>query len=139
MKYAYIENNIVREVVEGNPSILFSSAYAAQFIEVPDEVMQGWLEADGVFTAPPVAPPSVVVPQQVTMRQARLALLGAGLLSSVDVAIAGMTEPAKSAAQIEWEYAAVVERNSGLVPALASSLGMTESQIDDLFIQAATL
>ncbi len=80
-----------------------------------------------------------VVPQSVTMRQARLALHAAGLLSGVDAAIASMQDPAKTAAAIEWEYASAVERNAGLVPAMAAALGMSEADIDDLFITAATL
>ena len=92
------------------------------------------VEADTITWPIPPTPP-VPVPAQVTMRQARLALLGAGLLTSVETAIAG----AGQAAQIEWEYAAVVERASGLVPAMATALGMSEQQIDDLFILAATL
>ena len=79
------------------------------------------------------------IPTQVTMRQARLALLGAGLLSGIDAAINSLSEPDKSAAKIEWEYAAVVQRDSGLVPAMAAALGMTEAQIDQLFITASTL
>lgn len=79
------------------------------------------------------------VPQQVTMRQARLALLGAGLLASVNAAIAVLPEPAKSAALIDWEYSAVVQRDSGLVPAMGTALGMTVAQIDALFVTAATL
>jgi hypothetical protein len=67
------------------------------------------------------------------MRQARLALLQAGLLDQVDAAI---TDPA---ARIEWEYATTVERNSSLVQSLASGLGLTEPQLDDLFTLAATL
>lgn len=79
------------------------------------------------------------VPQAVTMRQARLALLGAGLLASVDAAIAVLSEPVKSAALIEWEYGGVVQRNAGLVPTMAGALGMTDIHIDALFTQAATL
>ena len=74
-------------------------------------------------------------PSKVTMRQARLALLGAGLLSTVQTAIAG----AGPAAAIEWDYATEVQRGSGLVPAMATALGMTDAQIDALFVQAATL
>lgn len=96
------------------------------------------VEADTITWPEPPAPP-VPVPQSVTMRQARLALHAAGLLSGVDAAIASMQEPAKTAALIEWEYASAVERNAGLVPAMASALGMTDAQIDDLFITAATL
>jgi hypothetical protein len=39
------------------------------------------------------------------MRQARLALLGAGLLPQVETALNSLDEPYKSAALIEWEYA----------------------------------
>lgn len=80
-----------------------------------------------------------LIPQSVTMRQARLALLAAGLLPSVSAAIASMQEPERSAAQITWEFAATVDRESGLVPSLATALGLTEAQIDDLFISAAKL
>ena len=80
-------------------------------------------------------PQPVPVPQVVTMRQARLALLGAGLLDTVETAING----AGPAAKIEWEYAQEVQRGAGLVPAMATALGMTELQIDDLFIAASAL
>ena len=79
------------------------------------------------------------VPQSVTMRQARLALHAAGLLTSVDAAIAAMPEPDKTAAQITWEFAQTVDRGFGMVPQLAAALGMTETQIDELFIAAAKL
>lgn len=81
----------------------------------------------------------VRVPSSVTMRQARLALHGAGLLSSVQGAIDSLVEPAKTAALIEWEYSNEVQRRNGVVSALAPALGLTEAQIDALFIAAAGL
>lgn len=87
----------------------------------------------GDFSPPPAAP--TPIPQSVSMRQARLALLGVGLLDTVEIAIAG----AGPAAAIEWEYAQEVQRASGLVPAMATALGLTDAQIDALFVQAATL
>lgn len=86
----------------------------------------------------PFVPP-LNVPQQVTMRQARLALLGAGLLNLVESAIEALEEPLKTQVKIEWEYSAVVERNSALVQQMSSSLGLTPSQLDQLFIQANSL
>ena len=78
-----------------------------------------------------------MIPQSVTMRQARLALLGAGLLDDVDTAIAAIPDPVqRKAAQIEWEYANTVERQSAFVQQLAAGLGMTDAQLDDLFIAA---
>lgn len=88
-------------------------------------------------TGPPPPPP--YVPPAVTMRQARLALLGAGVLPQVDAAINSLPEPQKSAARITWEYSAEVQRHNGLVSQMAPALGLTEAQIDALFIQAATL
>tara|TARA_R110000782_G_scaffold114830_1_gene204970 strand:- start:454 stop:930 length:477 start_codon:yes stop_codon:yes gene_type:complete len=75
------------------------------------------------------------IPRSVTMRQARLALLSAGLLPAVEDAIAG----AGPAAKIEWEYAQEVERAAGLVPTMGAALGMTEAQLDALFIKASEL
>lgn len=79
------------------------------------------------------------VPQQVTMRQARLALLAAGLLDSVNVAIAAMPTPERSAAVIEWEYAQTVDRHSPFTQQLAAGLGLTDAQLDALFTTAASL
>lgn len=93
---------------------------------------------EGVEILAYVAPPAGV-PSAVTMRQARLALLGAGLLPTVQAAIAALPSPQKEAAEIEWEYAQEVQRNHGLVPSMAQALGMSEAQIDDLFIAAAAL
>ena len=75
------------------------------------------------------------VPQQVTMRQARLALLGAGLLDDVEAVISA----AGRAAQLEWEYAAVAERSNPAVAIVQQQKALTDAQIDDLFREAAKL
>lgn len=79
------------------------------------------------------------VPATVTMRQARLALLQAGKLSNVDAAIATLPSPQKEEAQIEWEFSSTVERSRPITQMIGAALGMTESELDDLFILAATL
>ena len=75
----------------------------------------------------------------VTPRQARLALLGAGQLANIEAAIAALDEPAKSAVEIEWEYAVSVERTSTWVVTMTEALGMTPEQVDQLFETAAAL
>ncbi len=75
------------------------------------------------------------VPQQVTMRQARLALLSAGLLDDVEIVIAA----AGREAQLEWEYAAVVDRSGPIVAIVQQQKALTDAQIDDLFREAAKL
>ena len=93
-------------------------------------------EAQAILAANQPPPP---VPQIVTMRQARLALLGAGLLSQVDAAIDALPEPQKSAARIEWDYSSEVHRSRPFVQQLGHALGLSDEQLDALFTQAATL
>ena len=83
--------------------------------------------------------PSDPVPVVVTMRQARLALLGAGLLAQVNTAVANMPGTEGDAARIEWEYAKEVRRDSPLVAALSAAFGWTSAQLDDLFTEGAEL
>ena len=75
------------------------------------------------------------VPQSVTMRQAARALLEAGLLDEVEALVATLPR----AYQIDWERASTVERSNPLVEVVRQQKSMTDAQIDDLFIAAATL
>jgi len=79
------------------------------------------------------------VPNEVSMRQARLALFQNGLLSTVQSSIDAMPDPEKTVSQITWDYATSVYRNATLVTQLASQLGLTDTDLDNLFILAATL
>lgn len=83
----------------------------------------------------PYEPPPTVVPSVITMRQARLALHGSGLLDDVEAAVTA----ADKAAQIEWEYASELHRDWPTLVGLAAALGLTDAQIDDLFIAASQL
>ena len=73
------------------------------------------------------------VPQQVTMRQARIELLSRGLLDDVEAMVAA----AGREAQIEWEYASLVERGNPVIAVVQQQQGFTDAQIDDLFREAA--
>lgn len=76
-------------------------------------------------------------PASVTAAQARLALLAAGLLDLVQPAIDALPEPGRSAAQIQWEFGATVDRSNQFTIALATALQLSETQMDDLFIAAS--
>ena len=79
-------------------------------------------------------------PKVVSMRQARLALLNAELLSQVDAAIESFTDPKeKEAAKIEWEYATEVRRDSIFTIRLAEALQLDEAKLDELFAAAVVL
>ena len=93
----------------------------------PEKVDGVWREVFALEPAP------VFVPQQVTMRQARLELLSRDFLDDVAAVIA----VAGRAAQIEWEYASTVDRDNPVIAVVQQQQGMTDEQIDDLFREAA--
>ena len=88
-------------------------------------------EVEAIYS--PSQPQPIRVPQQVTMRQARLELLSRGLLDDVAATIAA----ADREAQIEWEYASTVARDNPVIVGVQQQQGMTDEQIDDLFREAA--
>mgnify|MGYP001454549248 CR=1 FL=1 len=134
-RYALIRAGVVVNVARAEPDWPGLADYD-QAVELAEDqaVAPGHTFDGSVFAAP--APR---VPAAVTMRQARLALLGANLLSSVDTAIDALPEPTKSAARIEWEYSNELQRGNALVAALTPALGLTSEQVDALFIAASTL
>lgn len=79
------------------------------------------------------------VPQSVTMRQARLALLQANKLHLVNAAVDSMQGAEGDAARIEWNYSNEVRRNQPITLLLAQTIGVSEQEMDQLFITAATL
>ena len=82
-----------------------------------------------------VIPPPPVVPQSVTPLQARRALLAAGLLDDVEAYVALQDQ----AVRLAWDYALEVRRDNAIIVAAAAALGWSAQQLDQLFIQAATL
>lgn len=116
------------QIIEVPIAERFAPEFVSQLVEVPD----------GTQPEPvPLAP--TIPPRIVTMRQARLALLQAGMLQAVSGAIAQLPSPQKEAAQIEWEFASVVDRDSEFLQSLAGVLGLDDPALDALFEQAGTL
>lgn len=86
------------------------------------------------FLSPP--PP---LPTEVTMRQARLALLEAGLLDDVEAAVNAIPGINGEKARIEWNFSNTVKKNQPITQMLASVIGLTQQQIDDMFVLGVTL
>ena len=107
------------------------------FIPQGIEVREMTADEFDAFRNPPPSP--APIPSSVTMRQARLALLGTGMLDAVSAGIESMPGADGAAARIEWEYAATVERDSPLINGLSVAIGMTDSQVDELFMAASKL
>ena len=80
------------------------------------------------------------VPQTVTRRQAKQALLINGKLSLVQPAIDAIADPSQKAMiQIEWDDSQEFQRTRASVIAIGTAIGLSFSQLDDLFVLAATL
>lgn len=54
--YARIQNGIAVDVRSDSPVGCFTDNFVAEFVTVPDDVRNGWLHSNGVFTAPPLPP-----------------------------------------------------------------------------------
>ncbi len=154
MQYALIKGGTVANTVEvedSNEGLAFLEAMAQEFdhveaLDTPHEqglgvgIGWGW---DGSFVAPPAPelpePPAPSVPASVTKRQACLALHAIGKLAAVDGAIAGLPEPQRTTAQIEWTYAGDIDRHSAMTLTLAALLSLDDAHVDALFKAAAAL
>lgn len=106
-----------------------------QIGELPAWVTNALAAWDVADNPPPPPDPGTIIPEVVSMRQARLALLQVELLDEVEAAIANGTR----ADQITWEYATEVNRGDSLVSNMAAALGLSSSQLDSLFLLASTL
>jgi hypothetical protein len=131
---------------------------AGQIRELPDELVAAWEAAGnpkasqwtilpprpsddaqwngGVWVAP--TPP---VPESVSARQIRLWLIRQGIsLAAVDAAIDAIPDQLqRDSVRVEWDYAPYVERSHPFLVPLAAALGLTEQQVDQAFVEAATI
>jgi hypothetical protein len=88
------------------------------------------------FVAPVPDAVAPVVPRTVTPLQARRALRAAGLLATVNAWVASQADEDIKAA---WEFASVIKRHDPLTLGAAAALGLTDAQLDGLFLAAAKL
>lgn len=138
MRFAILKDNVAVNVVEANKKL------EDHWIE-SDTVNIGDIWDGSVFTTPE-KPVVSLVPESVTMRQARLALIESGkfntlseLNTGINTIITGLPEPDSSKAQIEWDYSSRVERDKPFVLSIAPALGLSDLDLDNLFILAGTL
>lgn len=133
MKLAEVEDGIVVNVIEVDPA------------HVPDWA-EGWPDArdagpgwtwDGESFAPPddPAPEAAPVPPVISRFQARAALLQVGLLNAVEQAVS----QAEPLVQLAWAEAIEWRRDSAALNKIAAALGLTETDMDNLFRLAATI
>lgn len=76
----------------------------------------------------------IIIPTSITMRQTRLYLLQENLLDKVEELVSG-----NHAWEIEWEYANEVHRSNQLIVAMQSTLNLSDSEVDTMFLEASKL
>ena len=81
----------------------------------------------------------VIVPQEVQLWRARVVLKLLGMEQVIEIALNSLEEPTKTGALYIWQFGTTVERNSQTVLLLQTVLGLTDSQVDDIFIQAEAI
>lgn len=121
---------------------LYRDDAASTWVAVADESTVnrfGLTAADFPDAVPPALPVYVAfvepVPTVVTMAQAQLALLAAGHLDAVEAAVAQISRES----QILWRKANTVVRGGPLLIELAALLGLSETDVDALFVAADKL
>ena len=123
------------------------------FISTPDcayganPAVRRWMNQNPQAMVHPFVP-YVPTPEEIkaatpplSARQLRLGLARHGFFpSQVDSAIAAMPEGLeKATAQIEWEYATTFNRAHPLIASIGAVLGLTETNIDDMWQEALAL
>jgi hypothetical protein len=83
MKYARIQNTYAVDVRSDSPEGCYTPNIVAEFVQVPDEVMHGWILTDGTWAAPVIYTPSA---EELAVRaEAQLAATKEALSASVRI------------------------------------------------------
>ena len=81
-----------------------------------------------------------IVPQVLSRKQARQALILVGLFKNVKQAIDSIPdETQRLLVQVEWDDSDTYQRDNPTLMMLASALGLSSEALDQLFIKGATL
>jgi len=93
-----------------------------------------WI-AEGNTPEPADVPPPPPIPSTVTRFQALAILAAGGYLDTVRTYINTLDQ--NNVQRLAWENAADWERSSPTLNALAAMLGLSDAQVDELFVAAA--
>jgi len=130
------KNNVIKALIEWDGTAAYTPPAGTTLVvcDVPAGVDWVW---DGTKATDPNAPPPLP-PEPVTVvtaRQARLALIQAGLYDQVVTAV----NAADQTTQVWWQYSPFIERQNPILLAMATQLSLSPTQVDTLFQTASTL
>jgi hypothetical protein len=141
MNYCKIENGVVTNVSHWESPMPAGWADPADTWVQSDVAGPGWTYANGVFTAPvvPPPPPPSTNPADYPLRPDQFfAMLDiAGLTASVNAALDAISDPtAKAIAKAKFNHTQVFNRSNPLFETLKAGVGVTDAQIDAMWMQA---
>lgn len=123
--------------------IRYTVAYENKKLSTFDEAQADqWLVTfGGVKTSEEVTEDqSVDIPQVVTPRQMRVALIMSGIsIASIEAMIDSLPEPDQSVVRTTWEYSTTFERQNPILNSMVGNLNLTQDDVDNLFILAESL
>ena len=80
------------------------------------------------------------IPKVVSQRQLRTQLIIQGIsVAEIETVINSLPTQDRLIAQVAWDYAVTFERESPLLIGIASALGFSASDVDNIFINASLL
>lgn len=118
-------------VVDLGDGTFFENSNIEEFLDEVTGTTQ-W-RADAVRKPWPADPDT---PVEVYAWRLRISVKNAGLKDSVDYLISQLPEEQSGIAYEAWNNGVTIRRDSPLIAQLASTLGLSEQEVDDLFIQA---
>ncbi len=128
--YAVIEENLIVNTVLWDGVTPWTPPDGATIMLLSAAIAADYKYATLVPTAPDALQPV----------QLRTWLLYAGKLDQVDELIDGIPDQMQRAeAKQRWEYTLTIPRTHPMVLMIGQALGMTSAEMDEAFIQAATM
>lgn len=121
-------------VVDESPALAAGEQYGAETLAV-DAARQVVVSVRAVVL--PASGP--VVPQRVPMLNAHLVLIETGLMPALRTFLDAMPGTEGDMARAQFEMALTMARNHPLVLDIPAALGVTEAEVDQLFITAGAL
>lgn len=142
MRAAVIEEGLVVNLIEVDTLNSFAGLTC---VEAGDaHIGDAWDGMRFVRPATPgqdgTQPAAPVVPSQIAMWQARAILIEDDLLDEVNQVLAAIPDAkARKLAEAKFEYSSTVQRNDPLVTDTFPKVGLTEDEIDSMFIRGEAL
>ena len=137
--WVYITDDMTEEQID---TAIIAAAPVSKWMKGENAAIAAKLGKVSGLKTPPVVEPFVPptepdVPQVVSIYQAKEALAAAGYLIAVNAYFA--SEAATPAEKRAWENITEVRRNSPLMAKLATMLGLSDAQVDALFVAASQI